>query len=196
MRLPLMHALASALILAPAGIASERLVSQPQSRIWIEGTSTIKPFQCAAPDFSLTVAADGTGTVAAVLAGEKAVSTVELTVPAAKLECGNGTMNEHMNKALKSGEHPTIRFTLDSYDIAKGAENVAGTVRGTLDLGGVRKAIVVKAIASDARNGALRIAGSYEVALSAFELKRPSLMFGRIKVGDNVQVKFDLVLKN
>ncbi|MDB4879517.1 MAG: YceI family protein [Gemmatimonadetes bacterium] len=195
MRLNIMHALASTLILVPAGITTERLVSQPQSKIWIEGTSTVKAFQCTAPEFNLTVSAEGSGAVPAVLAAQKPVKKVELVVPAAKLDCGNGTMNDHMKKALKSDEHQAIRFTLDSYDVAKGGDGVAGTVRGSLDLGGRKRAIDVKAVASDAGNGALRVVGGYELALSDYDLKRPSLMFGRIKVGDKVQVKFDLVLK-
>ena len=196
MRLPTTHAFAAALVLAPMSFATEQLVTQPQSKLWVEGTSTVKSFQCTVPDFNLTVGAEGTGAVTAVLAGQKAVRKVELVVPAAKIECGNGTMNDHMRKALKAEANPTIRFALDSYDVAKGAEGVSGTMKGTLSLGGTQKPIEVRAVASDAGDGALRVVGGYEVALSTYELERPSLMFGRIKVGDKVQVKFDLVLKN
>lgn len=196
MRPSITHAFAAALILSPIGIASEQLSVQPQSKLWIEGTSTIRSFSCQVPEFTLSVNAEGTGAVTAVLAGQKAVKTVELTVPAAKMECGNGRMNEHMLKAVKAEQNPTIRFTLASYDVAKAGDGVQGTLRGTLALGGAQHPIDVNAVATDAGNGAMRILGSYEVALSAFDLERPSLMFGRIKVGDKVQVKFDLVLKS
>jgi hypothetical protein len=73
---------------------------------------------------------------------------------------------------------------------------VKGTVRGTLALGGTERPIDVAAVATDAGDGAMRIVGGYDVVLSEFDLKRPSLMFGRIKVGDKVQVKFDFVFKN
>jgi polyisoprenoid-binding protein YceI len=131
-----------------------------------------------------------------VLGGQKAVRTVELTIPAAKMDCGNGRMNEHMLKAVKAEQNPTIKFTLASYDVAKAGDGVQGTLRGTLALGGAQHPIDVSAVATDAGNGAMRIVGGYEVALSAFDLERPSLMFGRIKVGDKIQVKFDLVLKS
>jgi polyisoprenoid-binding protein YceI len=196
MRSPITHAFAAVLILAPINVANEQLAVQPQSKIWIEGSSTIRSFQCAVPEFTLAVNADGTGAVSAVLGGQKAVRTVELTVPAAKMECGNGRMNEHMLKAVKAEENPTIRFTLASYDVAKAGDNVQGSLRGTLSLGGAQHPIDVNAVATDAGNGGMRIVGGYEVALSAFDLERPSLMFGRIKVGDKIQVKFDLVIKN
>jgi polyisoprenoid-binding protein YceI len=190
------RAFAAALILTPVGIPSEQLAVQPQSKMWIEGSSTVRSFSCQVPEFTLAVNAEGTGAVTAVLGGQKAVRAVELTIPAAKMECGNGRMNEHMLKAVKAEQNPTIRFTLASYDVAKAGDGVEGTLRGTLSLGGAQHPIDVSAVATDAGNGAMRIVGGYEVALSAFDLERPSLMFGRIKVGDKIQVKFDLVLKS
>jgi polyisoprenoid-binding protein YceI len=174
----------------------EPLVVQPESRLWVEGTSTIKSFQCKVPEFTLKVNTDGAGATQAVLAAKKVVRTVDLTVPSAKIECGNGTMNEHMRTALKADATPTIHFKLAAYEMARSAEGVEGTMHGTLSLGGAEHPIEVAAVATDAADGALRIAGSYELAMSDFDLKRPSLMFGRIKVGDKVRVRFDLVLKN
>jgi polyisoprenoid-binding protein YceI len=184
------------LVLAPAGMSPELLTVLPQSKLWVEGTSTLRSFDCKVPEFTLTVAAGGAGAVAAVLSGQKAIQAVELTVPAAKIECGNGTMNDHMRKALKVDDNATIRFALNGYDVAANETGSAGTVRGTLSLGGAEHPIDIAAVATDAGNGAMRVAGSYEIALSAYDLKAPSLMFGRIKVGDKVQVKFDLMLKN
>jgi hypothetical protein len=190
------RAMTAMLVLAPTGMSPELLTVLPQSKLWVEGTSTIRSFECKAPEFNLTVAADGAGAVAGVLAGQKAIRAVELTVPAAKIDCGNGTMNDHMRKALKADDNGTIRFALNTYDVTANAKGAEGTIRGMLSVGGTEHPIDIAAVATDAGNGAMRIAGSYELALSAFDLKAPSLMFGRIKVGDKVQVKFDLVLKS
>jgi hypothetical protein len=195
MRFHINHAFAAVLVLTPLHVPSELLVSQPESRLWVEGTSTIKSFKCTVTDFALTVNADN-GAVPAVLAGQKAVKTIALTLPSAKIDCGNGTMNDHMRKALNVETAPTVQFKLSGYDVAKATAGVEGVVRGTLALGGAEHPVDVTAVATDAGNGALRVVGSYELALSAFALKAPSLMFGKIKVGDKVQVKFDLVLKN
>ena len=197
MRFPITHAFAAvAMILAPIHLAGDDLVAQPQSKIWVEGTSTIKAFQCTVPNFTINVKSTGAKAVSEVLDGQKAVRTVELSVPSAKIECGNGTMNEHMRTALKADANPTIRFTLSSYDVAKAGDGSKGTMRGSLSLGGAEHSINVAAAATDAGNGAMRIVGGYEVTLSEFALERPSLMFGRIKVGDKVQVKFDFVFKS
>jgi polyisoprenoid-binding protein YceI len=196
MRLTATHAFAALFVLAPLRTAPELLVAQPESKLWVEGTSTIKSFTCTVPEFDLKVNAEGTGTVAAVLNAQKPVKSVALTIDAAKLDCGSGTMNDHMHEAIKLDKNPAILFKLSGYDVTKDAAGVQGTVHGSLALGGAEHPVDVTAVATDAGNGALRVVGSYELALSAFDLKRPSLMFGRIKVGDKVQVKFDLVLKN
>lgn len=195
MRTQVLHSLAAVLLVLPSHSMPERLLVQPESKMWIEGTSSLKSFSCKVPEFSLEVTADSADAVAAVLAGRKAVRVVELAVPAAKIDCANSTMNEHMLKAIKADANKTVRFTLSGYDIAQSAKGAAGTMRGALLVGGAEHPVSVAAVASDAGNGALRIVGSYELALSAFALKAPTLMFGSIKVGDKVQVKFDVVLK-
>ena len=70
-----------------------------------------------------------------VLGGEQAVRRVAVRVPAEKLDCGNGTMNEHMLKALRAKEFKTIAFRVAAYEVAKGADGVKGTLTGTLTLG-------------------------------------------------------------
>ena len=42
----------------------------------------------------------------------------------------------------------------------------------------------------------LRVTGSYDLNMTEYGLKPPTLMFGRIKVGETVTVKFDLLLKS
>src|SRR5688500_7431554 len=102
------YALATVLCLAPAAVAwrtaAEPLRLEPQSRLWIDGTSTVKKFSCQAPAFTADVEA-APGAMSAVLAGTKAVHTVVVRVPVARMDCGNGTMNEHMLKALKAKDN-------------------------------------------------------------------------------------------
>ncbi len=195
MKLPVTQAFAAVLAIVP-GRMGEQLVAQPQSRLWVEGTSSIKSFECKVPEFNLTVNADGSGAVKATVSAQKAVRTVDLTVQSAKIECGNGTMNDHMRKALKADDVPSIHFKLNTYDVARATEGAVGTVHGTLALGGAEHPIDVSASATEAPDGTLHVVGGSELALSGWDLKAPSLMFGRIKVGDKVKVKFDLVLKS
>jgi len=192
LRLPLVFA-----ALAPLMAASTRvpLDLQPESKLTISGTSTVRSFQCQAAAFDAKVESSS-GAVTAILAGEKAVSSVLVTVPAEKLDCRNGTMNEHMRKALKVDKFPTIVFKVDSYDLTKEADAVAVKLNGTLTLGGVEKPITVAAQAKAGDNGALLVSGTQEVRMTEFGLKPPSLMLGTMKVDERIKVGFDVVLKD
>jgi polyisoprenoid-binding protein YceI len=192
-------AVVSLLAVLPAAIAwrsaGDPLGLAPQSKLWIDGKSTVRKFTCKASAFTVDVDA-APGAIGAVLAGEKAVRTVAVKVPAEKMDCGNGTMNEHMLKALKAKEAPMIEFKLASYDVAKGATGVQGTLHGTLTLGGTTQPIAIQAQAADAGTGLLRVTGAYELHMKTFGLKPPSLMMGTMKVDEAVMVSFDLVLKS
>lgn len=188
---PLLLALLG-LALAPRP-ADTPLVLQPQSKLWVDGNSTVRRFSCTAGVVQADVQARP-GAVAAVLAGEKAVRTVEVRIPAARLDCRNGTMNEHMLKALKATEHAEIVFRVQSYDVAVVDGAVRGTLAGSLTLGGVTRAITIEAGGADAGPHALRVTGKHPLRLSDYGLKAPSLMLGTMKVDDTVTVGFDLVL--
>jgi len=194
------QATAALVMLLPALAASSRrdtpLDLQPESRLWVAGTSTVRAFQCQAGAFDAKIESSGADAVAAVLAGEKAVSTVEVTVPAEKLDCRNGTMNEHMRKALKAKEFPTVVFRAASYDLARTSDSVAVTLNGSLTLGGVEKPITVQAVAKAGANGTLVVSGTREVRMTEFGLKPPSLMLGTMKVDEKLTVGFEVVLKN
>ena len=194
------QATAAIVLLLPALAAAPRrdavLDLQPESRLWVTGTSTVRAFQCQAGAFDAKIESSGADAVAAVLAGEKAVSTVEVTVPAEKLDCRNGTMNEHMRKALKVKEFPTVVFRAASYDLARTSESVSVTLTGTLTLGGVEKPITVNAQAKPGPDGTLAVSGTREVRMTEFGLKPPTLMLGTMKVDEKITVGFEVVLKN
>jgi len=159
---------------------TEQLALQPQSKVWVEGTSTVRSFTCQASEVKATVDASGANAVARVMTGDKAVQAVNVVVASEKLDCGNGTM---------------IAFRVTSYELAREANGVSGTLTGTLSLGGETKTITVPATGAMS-DGALHVTGAYPLAMSDYSLKAPSLMFGRIKVRDTVTVKFDLLLKS
>ena len=185
-------------VVAPAAVAitpaTLELDLQPSSRLWISGTSTVRSFECTATAFEVKVDA-APNAVPAVIAGEKAVRTVEVQIPTERLDCKNGTMNEHMLKALKAKANPTIDFRLESYDLAKSGDVVRVTLDGTLTIGGVEKPINLIATAEEDSTGALHVAGSHEVRMTQWGLKPPSLMLGTMKVDERIKVQFDFLLK-
>jgi polyisoprenoid-binding protein YceI len=172
------------------------LVLQPKSRIWANGTSNVKNFECTAAQINVTVETNRPNAVHAVTIGDKAVGKVDLTVPVATMDCNNSTMNDHMKDALKAGDHPVIEFALESYALVNAGDSVAITLHGTLTVGGTTKPVTIAAEAKDVGGGVLRVAGEYAMHMKEFDLKPPSLMMGMMKVAEAVTVHFDLLLKS
>jgi len=198
MRTPTTRAALALLALVPAAVAFRAATStmtvEPKSRIWIAGTSTVRSVTCEAPEFDAAIEAAAPRAARALLEGEKAVKSAKLVVAAPKMDCGNGTMNGHMAKALKSGEFPTITFVLGGYEPAKAGAGIAGEITGQLTPGGVTKPITLKAQA--VKDGeALKITGVHELDMTEYGIKPPSLMMGTMKVGKIAKVNFDLLIK-
>ncbi len=137
----------TALAWSPARAA---LDFQPESRVWVEGTSTVRSYRCSATRVNGTVTAEGA--IDAVAADPDAtVRRAEVTIPVQALDCANGTMNGHLRKALKAAESPTIRFRLNDV-----SEKATGAVRmsGTLSIAGRENPVAIDATVAQGRAGA------------------------------------------
>jgi polyisoprenoid-binding protein YceI len=174
---------------------SDGLALTAGSRLWIEGTSSVRDYKCTSTALQATIDA-GADAVRAVLGGTKAVTSVQFSVPAKTLDCGNGTMNSHMLEALKAKDHPDIAFRLASYDLAPGSGVETGTLNGVLTIGGGDQAIALPVQITDGSSGTLRITGKYELNMKDYGIKPPTLMLGTMKVHEKVTVNFDLLLKS
>lgn len=185
-------ALGALALVAAAGPIITALQLKPESRLWFEGTSTVRDWSCKAPTIQAAIDADADA-AAAVIDGKKAVRTVDLTFPVAALDCENRTMNNHMRNALNATQHQSIRFTLTDYTLAKAAATT-GTLNGTLMINGQTRPIVVPVQFANAA-GALRVTGRYPLPMTLWGVQPPRLMMGTLKVGDTVTVNFDLLLQ-
>jgi polyisoprenoid-binding protein YceI len=174
---------------------ADGLTLAPESKLWLEGTSNVKNFKCTSTALQATVDA-GADAVRAVLAGNKAVKSVALVVPVKTLDCSNGTMNGHMQDALKVKEHADISFKLVSYELAKADSSEKGTLSGVLTINGTDQTIALPVTLVAGAGGALRVTGKYELNMKDYGVKPPSLMLGTMKVGEKVTVNFDLLLKS
>jgi len=154
------------------------------SRLWIEGTSTVRSFSCTATKVDVNVVAEP-GVASAEL-----VQTASLAVPVSSLDCRNGTMNGHMQKALKAGAHPQITWKMSGYKV----DGTAVVIDGQLTIAGKDNPIELRATGTADATGTIRLKGSKQFKMSEYGVKPPSLMLGTMKVGDQVTVAFDLVL--
>ena len=172
-------------VLAAAVIGIGTNISlEPASKVWVEGTSSVRGFKCNAADISSVIATSGSTDIVSL------VDDAQVTIPVAKLDCGNGTMNEHMRKALKSSQSPNIEFKLNSYKV----EGSAATLLGTLQIAGTTKSIEIPGTVQQ-EGSLVRVKASKQINMTQWGVKPPSLMMGTMKVKENVTVGFDVTLK-
>jgi hypothetical protein len=157
-----------------------------ESRVWVDGTSTVKAYKCAAKAIVAELQEGPEGEAASV--GQLVKSAV-VTIATDALECGNGTMNEHMRKALKQTEYPKVSFTLDSYTL-----DPSGLLKGKLQIAGQEKEVEFPATITD-NDGAIRVVGSKQINMKEWGVKPPSLMLGTMKVNQMVTINFDVIVK-
>ncbi len=190
----LIVAASAAVAVAWSGV-SGGLTLASGSRLWLEGTSTVRDYKCTSTALQATIDASA-GAVRAVLSGNKAVTSAQFVVPAKTLDCGNGTMNGHMLEALKEKEQSDIAFRLVSYDLAAADSGAKGTLNGVLNINGTDQTVVFPITLAPGADGALRVTGKYELNMKDYGIKPPTLMLGTMKVHEKVTVNFDLLLKS
>ena len=151
---------------------------QPASRLWVTGTSTVRDFTCQAKVVDASAETTSPETAKDIMAGQKAVLSLDVKIRPENMDCANNTMNEHMRKALKADANPVIEFKLSSYEMFSTSDKVTGRLTGTLKLGGVEKQITFDALGNATPDGALHVTGAYPLLMTDYGLKAPSLMMG------------------
>lgn len=196
MRAPFSHLLipTALLLIAATPGNSGMLTLGTGSRVWFDGTSTLRSWSCSADQVDATLTSASDAVLSETLEGKKVAGSVQVDFPVSRLECKNGTMNEHMGKALKAKEFGGIRFAMTNYEVTK-STSVSGTLHGTLTLAGSTMPVVVPVQFAPAADGAVRVTGKVPVKMTDWGIKPPTLMLGSIKVGPVVTVNFDLLLQ-
>lgn len=183
-----------AAVVMALGLVTGASAQDVASSMTIDGTSTLRSWECDVSSFSVAPSPPS-GFEDGVLQGKRSLETVTLVFPVNAIECGNGTMNDHLRKALEADEHPQIRYRLSKYDIANAESGMAVKANGELVIAGTARPIEMAVTVTRDANGAIRVRGEEQVKMTDFGVKPPKLMLGSLKVGDAVNVKFDVVLR-
>lgn len=157
------------------GFSQESYTISEESKLTIEGTSTVHDWTVTANTMEGSVTVEG-----------NSPKEIDFQVAVADIKSERGaTMDKKMHAALQKESHPKVIFNL------KELKNES-TLEGTLIIGGNSQDVEVEGnIEASAEN--IRISGEYGIALKDFEIDPPTAMFGQVIVGDDVTVKFDLV---
>ncbi len=188
----MLSALIAATTTVGAQTSSTRLRIEPGSELSIAGTSNVHDFHCKTDKFSAYIDVDP-GYTKDLTKVARPIVSVKVVIAVKSLSCGNKKMDENMYSTLKADQNQIIRYTLSGYDILNGsATGFAAKTTGTLTILGKNKLVAMTIDAARLNDGKATAQGEETLLMSDFGIKPPSFMFGTMKVGDEVKVKFNL----
>jgi len=183
-------------LLAGLGLAGSSWAQAPPAGLRLTGTSTVGDWTCREPTIVPASSSPG-GLTGRQPAGEPPPDGVTLVFPVRDIECGNAVMNDHLRRALKADDHPTISFSLPSNQLQRAVQGGSAPVLvdGTLTIAGRTEPVRTRVTATPIPGRGLRVQGEQALRMSAFGVKPPRLLLGTLEVRDLVRVAFDLVLR-
>jgi YceI-like domain len=171
-----------------------RLRLDPTSEVTIEGTSSLHAFHCKTNEIMAYVDVDP-GYTKDLTKVARPIASVKVNIVVRTLTCGNGQMDKNMYSTLDADKNPIIKYTMSGYDILDGSAKPSAFVAkttGTLVISGQEKVISMKINAERLSDGKATAQGEQDVLMTDFGITPPSFMFGTLKVGNEIKVKFNL----
>jgi polyisoprenoid-binding protein YceI len=124
------------------------------------------------------------------------IHSINISIPAESLSSGKPAMDKKANEALKTDKFKYINYKLSRIESIKN-QNGSSLVNaiGTLTIAGITRPIKVKA-KGEVRGEEISFEGNHTLLMSDFNIDPPVAMMGALKTGDQLEVKFKVVLKS
>jgi len=172
-------------------MAQTKHTSTGSVKIVIEGTSNLHDWnmQSDKGTFSGVFDLNATGSPTGMTA-------LNFSVPAQSLKSEHTAMDKNTYKALNSSHFPAISFTSGAATIKQeGASGYTLTTKGQLTISGTTRDVLLTVNGVVNPDKSVTYTGQYKLKMTDYKVEPPSIMFGAIKTGDDIVVKFSLVLK-
>jgi hypothetical protein len=122
--------------------------------------------------------------------------TLSFSTPSKALKSDHAAMDNNAYKALKTDKNPAILYTMTSVTLkpaAAGASIV--TCSGKLSIAGTVHDMEITAFCKVNADNTITVSGTRKISMNEFQMDPPSFMFGTLKTGNDIVLKFNLVLQ-
>lgn len=158
-------------------------------KVIIEGTSNIHDWECDVEQVSGQASLEmNNGTLTGI-------SALQANFEVKSIKSGKSGMDSNTYKALKADRHPQIQYTLtrvQSITPKGGAYTVKAS--GNLDIAGKTQPVTLAVTVRADEKGVLSISGEKTLNMTDYAIEPPTAMFGTIKTGEEVTLKFTVNL--
>jgi len=147
------------------------------------GTSTLHDWEMKSPS--------RTGTANLTVTDSKLadINSIDITLPAESIKSEKKSMDKVAYETLKTDKFKNIKYVLKS---AEKVNETTWNLTGTYTIAGVSKVLKTQVKTSVAANGVVTLQGSNKITFTEFGMKSPTAMFGAIKTGEDLTIKFNL----
>jgi polyisoprenoid-binding protein YceI len=161
------------------------------SKISVAGTSTLHDWDMASEKANCDISFNFDG------ANITGLSSLVFTVQAESLKSDHKGMDKNAYKALKTEKYPAISFTSNYANVrSNGPNSYVISAKGKLSISGVTKEVWLAGVSTiNPADMSIQTAGSAKIKMSEYSVEPPSFMFGAMKTGDEITVKFNVTLK-
>lgn len=123
-------------------------------------------------------------------------ATVKVQTKSLKSTKDSDLMDDRTHSTLKADKFPEIVYVFTKViNVQQSGGETIMNVSGNLTLCGVTKPTDLTLRIKTLANGDLEIKGSKKITMSTYGVKPPSFMLGAMKVGDEVTLTYNVVLK-
>lgn len=124
-----------------------------------------------------------------------AIQRIRVEIPIEQMVSEKDRLQRHAHEALHKEDYPTISFASSDVEVTQAeADSFSVVANGKMTIKGNTQSVELTAKGAQQSDGTLNVVGEHELELSTYDVERPSLMFGAIKVDDPIRIGFDVVL--
>ena len=161
-----------------------------QTEVSVDGTSTLH-------DWTMTLEKGRSAGNATFLIEDNnltGIETLQLTFEAEGLKSGKGPMDNNAYRALKTGDHPELKFELKEMKEIKAAENgFLASILAGLTIAGTTNPVEMTATCTVQAEEVITCHGSQAIKMTDFNINPPTAMLGSVKTGDDLTIHYRAV---
>jgi hypothetical protein len=154
-------------------------VDTAKSKMVITGTSTVHDWESVVTKFSVT----GNW-------NESTVTVLKASATVLSIESGKSIMDRKTFDALQSEKFPEITLTADRLNVA--GQKVTGMA--SLKIAGVSRQVTISSNILSNTATQVKLKGEIPIKMSDYGIAPPTAMFGSLKTGDDVVVRYEFTL--
>ncbi|MDR9418582.1 hypothetical protein [Gracilimonas sp.] len=163
-----------------------------ESKLSIKGKSNVNEFQCQSEH---ELHQDSLNYFYRVSGDTVLVDGVQLNLQIDQFDCGKRAINKDFRSTLKYEEYPFIEIILNELVVSDSTSLIPKEAKITIRIAGEERHYTVTLNTFSSREESFTVGGNKILRMTDFGLEPPSPMFGLIKVQDELDIQFDLVIR-